>query len=89
MLTSRVAYELGAPLAGFLLDGGHQQRLSKRTLDAAATDGHDCPKRSAHGTPLLSGQWIDLHQNLLNRINGIEGAELTGAKRVHLRSERT
>jgi hypothetical protein len=75
------AHELATHVAGFLLDTSHQQRLSKRTLDATATGGHECPKRRAHDMPLLSGQSIDLHQHLLDRTNRIEGAELAGAKR--------
>ena len=89
MPASGVAYELGAEVAGFLLDTSHEQRLSTRSLDAATTGGHDCPKRLVHDTPLLSGESIDLHQHLLDRINRIEGAELAGAERVVNRSERT
>ena len=82
MLALSVAYELGGQLTSFLLDTSHQQRLSKRTLDATATRGNECPKRRAHDTPLLSGESTDLHQHLLDQINRIEGAELAGAKRL-------
>ena len=70
VLVAGAAHELGAQVTRFLLDTGHQQRPSKRTLDATTTGRDQCPQRIAHDTPLPSGQSIDLHQHLPTESTG-------------------